>query len=159
MKVFVEDLEMTDFKSDIGSLRVACFAELNVNGNIKKIYTKDILDFNNDERALARWIVKKIKEADILIGHNIVGYDRAWMRGAAERADHRMLPRRYYIDTMHVAQFGLKGRLSSYSLENVGQFFKLPISKDHPTIEDWRLCNDKIPKGVRRIRKRCILDD
>ena len=158
MRIVVADLEMTDFKSDIGSLRVACFAELNSNGDIQKIETRDILDFNGEERGLERWIVKKIKQSDILIGHNIDGYDRTWMRGAAERADHHMLPKRFYIDTMQVAQYGLKGRLSSYSLENVGKFFKLSIEKDHPTIEDWRLCNDKIPRGVKRIRKRCVID-
>jgi len=163
MRTYVFDLETTDLKGDFGRLRVASFVELNSDGSIGKVQTRDILDFkgNNQaqrERQLCKWIYDRFEEADILIGHNVKAFDKNFLNARFARYRLPMLPFREYIDTYHVARYGLKGVLQSASLENVGAFFGISIKKDKPSKEDWADCNAMIPSGVKRIRRRCEID-
>ena len=163
MKIFNFDLETTDLKGDFGRLRVACFGEVKSDGSLGKIHTKTILEFkgNNEaqkERQLAKWIRGKMEEADILIGHNCKAFDRNFLNGRFARHEIPIAPFRMYIDTMHVARYGLKGLLQSHSQENVAKFFQLKEIKFKPTKDDWAECNAMQPRGVKVIRKRCVMD-
>ena len=157
MKTFVFDCETSNLRSDIGSLRVACFAELNSEGEIFKILTRDVLEMHG-EKNLAQWIAHRIEEADILIGHNIDGFDKNFINGVLIRWNLPKLPKRYYIDTLMVARYGMKGLLQSCSLENLADYFRLSIQKDKPSKHSWRGANDMEPASLKKIRKRCISD-
>lgn len=157
MRCVVFDLETSNLRSDIGSLRVACFGELSANGTLKDLQTRDILEMHG-EKNLAEWIVNRIEEADILIGHNVDAFDKNFLNGVLIRWNLPKLPKRYYIDTLMVARYGMKGLLQSCSLENLADYFRLPIQKDHPSKHDWRGANDMEPEPLSRIRKRCISD-
>lgn len=163
MRVYNFDLETTDLKGDFGRLRVACFGEVKADGSLGQIFTKDILDFrgNNQaqrERQLAKWIWEKMDESDILIGHNVKAFDRNFLNGRFARHELPIAPFRMYLDTYHIARFGLKGLLQSYSQESVAKFFGIKEIKFKPEKDDWADCNAMIPRGVRIIRKRCIMD-
>ena len=110
------------------------------------------------EKNLAQWITHRIEEADILIGHNIKAFDRNFINGVLVRHKLAKLSRRYYIDTLMVARHDAKLLLQSNSLENLADYFKLPIQKDKPSKHDWRKSNDMEEKAIKRIRKRCISD-
>ena len=157
MKTFVFDLETSNLRSDIGSLRVACFAELNSDGTIKDIQTRDVLEMHG-EKNLAEWISHRVEESAILIGHNADAFDKNFLNGVLIRWGLPKLPKRYYIDTLMVARYGMKGLLQSCSLENLADYFRLPIQKDHPSKHDWRGANDMESEPLSRIRKRCISD-
>ena len=157
MKTCVFDIETSNLKSDIGSLRVACFAELNSEGEIYKILTRDILEMHG-EANLAKWISHRIEEADILIGHNIKAFDKNFINGVLIRHNLPKLPKRFYIDTLMVARYDMKALIQSNSLENLADYLRLSIQKDKPSKHDWRGTNDIEPVSIKRIRKRCISD-
>lgn len=142
---------------------MAAFLEVRADGSAGNVHVKDILDFkgNNQaqrERQLAKWIWGKMQEADILIGHNVKAFDRNFLNGRFARHELQIAPFRMYIDTMHIARYGLKGLLQSYSQENVSKFFQLKEVKFKPTKDDWADCNAMVPRGVKVIRKRCVMD-
>ena len=43
-------------------------------------------------------------------------------------------------------------------MDNLADYFKLPIQKDKPSKHSWRAANDMEEKGIKRIRQRCIED-
>ncbi len=157
MRTFVWDIETSNLRADIGSLRVACFAELDSQGKIKEIHTRDIIEMHG-EKNLAEWIVNRIKESDILIGHNSDGFDKNFINGVLIRHNLPKLPKRIHIDTLQTARHGMKGLLQSCSLENLADYFRLPIKKDKPSKHDWRGANNMEPESLQRIRERCISD-
>ena len=157
VRTFCFDIETSNLRSDIGSLRVACFAELNSQGEIFKILTRDVLEMHG-EKNLAQWITHRVEEADILIGHNIDAFDKNFINGVLIRWNLPKLPKRYYIDTLMVARYGMKGLLQSNSLENLADYFRLSIQKDHPSKHIWRGANDMEEKSIKRLRQRCISD-
>lgn len=157
MRTFVWDLETTNLRADIGSLRVACFAELNADGSIKQLQTRDVLDLKG-EKNLAQWIVTRVKEADVLIGHNSDAFDKNFLNGVLIRWDLPKIPKRMHIDTLQIARHGMKGLLQSCSMENLADYFRLPIKKDKPSKHDWRGANNLEEESLKRIRHRCIED-
>src|SRR3990167_6517858 len=157
MRTFVFDLETSNLRSDIGSLRVACFAELNSEGEIYKIETRDVLEMHG-EKNLAQWISHRIEEADILIGHNVKAFDKNFLNGVLIRHDLPKLPKRFYIDTLMVARYDMKALIQSNSLENLADYLRLSIQKDKPSKHSWRSANDMEELGIKQIRKRCISD-
>ena len=157
MKTFIFDVETTNLRADIGSLRVACFAELNSEGEIFKILTRDVLEMHG-EKNLAQWIAHRIEEADILIGHNVKAFDKNFINGVLIRHDLPKLPKRFYIDTLMVARYDMKALIQSNSLENLADYLRLTIQKDKPSKHSWRSANDMEELGMKKIRKRCISD-
>lgn len=157
MKIFVWDIETSNLRADIGSLRVGCFALLNYGGEIKEIYTRDILEIHG-EKNLAKWIHSRFEEGDIFIGHNSKAFDRNFINGVLIRHKLPKIPKRMHIDTLEVARYGMKSLLQSLSMENLADYFKLPIQKDKPSKHDWRGSNDMEEESIKRIRKRCISD-
>jgi uncharacterized protein YprB with RNaseH-like and TPR domain len=157
VRTYIFDIETSNLRADIGSLRVACFAELNSNGEIFKLLTRDVLEMHG-EKNLAQWITHRFEEGDIFIGHNSKAFDRNFINGVLIRHKLPKLPKKLHIDTLEAARYGMKGLLQSLSMDNLADYFKLPIQKDKPSKHDWRGANDMEEESIKRIRKRCISD-
>ena len=75
IKSYVWDLETTNLNAFMGQLIVASFLDL-ADGSIK---TRTIYDFKGTnaerEKGLLFWVIDRLTEADILIGHNTLGFD------------------------------------------------------------------------------------
>ena len=156
-RTVVWDIETTDFKSDIGQLMVSSFLDLSTGVP----NSRTVLDFEGTlltrERQLAEWTVEEIRKADTLIGHNVKTFDRNFLSGVCARHHLPMVPKRSYIDTMLVARYGIKGLMGS-SMANLADVLGLPIPKDSPSKNDWRLYIGGDPDAVARITERCELD-
>lgn len=156
-KVLVWDLETSDFKSDIGSLGVAAFLDTATG----KVRVKNWNDFDGTaieiERQLAQWAADQYRDATGLIGHNSLGFDSGFLRGVLTRHGLPTLPKRLHFDTMLAARYGMKGRCG-VSMENLADFFGLPIVKDKPSKHDWRLYIAGDPDARERITVRCVED-
>ena len=157
--VYVWDLETTNLNTFMGRLTVASFFDLNT----ERMRTRTICDFpgtfQEQERALLLWVLDRVKEADVLIGHNTKAFDTHFIRGrlAAQQID-RELPKRHHIDTMLVARYGFKGRPQGNSLENLLDFFRCGTQKDHPSKYEWADSIIGDPEAIRRIAHRCEED-
>lgn len=159
------DLETTNLNSFLGRLIVASFLDMS-NGKIESRTLYDYLEGpatvpNTDraERQLVEWVVDRHEEADALIGHNTVGFDNGFIRGRLEALQiDRKLPKRQHWDTMQIAKFGFKGRPQGASMENLADFFRLPIQKDKPSKYDWAGSIHLDPGAIERITFRCEED-
>jgi hypothetical protein len=154
----VWDIETTNLRSDIGALIVVAF--LNLGTGEEEVRT--IYDFKGSraerEKQLVEWASERYASADILIGHNSQAFDKNFMNGVRARHGLEHLPPRFHIDTYQVARNGFKGLLQSYSMENLADFFRLPIQKDKPSKHDWRQANLLDEESVSRIATRCVED-
>jgi len=157
---YVWDLETTDLNSFFGRLIVASFFNLNTGEmQTRTIYDFDGADQMEREIQLIEWVVDRIEEADILIGHNTLAFDCSFLRGRlAAHGEHRPLPKRIHYDTFQMAKFAFKGRPQGYSLENLLDFFHLPVQKDKPSKYEWAdsVILDEV--AVARIAQRCESD-
>lgn len=155
----VWDLETTNLKSDIGTLLVAGFLDLNTGEAV----SRTILDspggsFGEKERSLAVWARGQVERADILVGHNTLAFDTAFLNGVLRRNREERLPRRLHLDTLSIARYGGKWALQSNSLANLADFLGLAADKDRPSKHSWREANLLDPDAVERIRDRCEAD-
>ena len=157
MRTFVWDIECTNLKSDMGTLTVVIFGELNSSGGIKKYHINDIISAKG-EKNLVRWTKKIIESGDILIGHNSVAFDKNFVNGVLARYLISPLPKRIHLDTMMAARYGGKFLMQSVSMANLADIFRLPIQKDKPSKHDWREGNLLNPDSLNRIKKRCKSD-
>ena len=157
MRIYAFDLECSDLKSDIGTLTIAAFGELDSRGKVVHILVNDILSAGN-EKNLLKWVVNRITEADILIGHNSVAFDKNFLNGLLARHDMPRLPKRIHLDTMLTARYGGKFLFQSVSMENLADVLKLPIKKYKPSKHDWREGNILNPQSIKILRKRCVED-
>lgn len=156
---YVWDLETTNLNTFMGQLTVASFLDL-ADGTID---TRTIFDFEGDnaerEQQLLLWVVEKQRKADILIGHNTLGFDQGFLRGRL--AIHGMdveLPKRQHWDTYQIARHGAKIKPQGYSLENLADFFRLPVGKDKPSKHDWAGSIILDQAAIERIAVRCEAD-
>ena len=156
-KTVVWDLETTDFQADIGNLMVSSFLDL-ANGVPN---SRTVLDFKGTlpqrEKQLAVWTTEQIRQADVIIGHNVKAFDRNFLSGVCARHDLPQVPKRTYLDTMLIARHGLKGKIRA-SMANLADVLGLPIPKDSPSKNDWRLYIGGDPDAIARITERCELD-
>lgn len=157
MRTYVFDLECTNLRSDIGTLTVAVFGELRSDGTIRKILANDIIEAGS-EKKLLKWVYNRISEADILIGHNSLSFDKNFLNGLLARYNMPRLPKRMHLDTMMAARYGGKFLYQSVSMENLCDVLGIPIKKDKPSKNDWREGNILNPKSIRRLRRRCVQD-
>jgi len=160
VRAFVWDLETTGLNTFMGQLTVASFLDL-ADGSID---TRTLFDFDGDgpakELGLLLWTVSKFEEADILIGHNTIGFDTGILRGrlAIHGRSDVLLPKRQHWDTYQIARHGFKGRPQGYSLENLADFFRLPVQKDKPSKHDWAASIILDEEAILRIAERCEAD-
>ena len=80
MRTYCFDIECTNLRSDIGTLTIACFGELDSDGKIKKLLCNDILQAKG-EKNLVKWVATRFKEGDIFIGQNSVSFDKNFISG------------------------------------------------------------------------------
>ena len=153
---YVWDLETTGLNTFMGQIIVASFLDM-ATGDID---TRTIFDYAGDEIPLLYWIVEKLTEADILVGHNILGYDLGMVRGrlAIHGLTEIVLPKRQIWDTYMIARYGFKGKPQGYSLENLLDFFRLPVQKDKPSKHDWAGSIILDEEAITRISERCEAD-
>ena len=158
LKVYVWDLETTDFMADIGTLGVASFMDLS-NGDIHTRTRQDFVGsvWKDPEEGLALWARRKCEEADVLIGHNSLAFDKNFLNGVLARYGHDPIPKRVHWDTYQIARNGGKFK-ARYSLKNLADFFRLPETKDEPSKHDWRLFIAGDADAVARIVERCEAD-
>lgn len=149
----VWDLETTDFKPDIGSIRIASFYDM-ATGQMR---TRTHLDFDT-EAGLVEWIVGEYEDADVLIGHNSVAFDKIFLTGVYGRTHPgEELAKRIHWDTYLIARYGWKGG-TRYSLENLADHFGLPMQKDKPSKHDWRGMIAMDAASTARLVERCESD-
>ena len=153
---YVWDLETTGLNTFMGQIIVASFLDMADGETV----TRTIFDFDGDEIQLLEWILEKLTEADILVGHNILGYDLGMVRGrlAIHGLTDIVLPKRQIWDTYMIARYGFKGKPQGYSLENLLDFFRLPVAKDKPSKHDWAGSIVLDEKSIARIAERCEFD-
>ena len=153
---YVWDLETTGLNTFMGQIIVASFLDM-ATGETE---TRTIFDYDGDEVELLYWIVEKLTEADILVGHNILGYDLGMVRGrlAIHGLSDVVLPKRQIWDTYMIARYGFKGKPQGYSLENLLDFFRLPVAKDKPSKHDWAGSIILDEESIARIAERCEAD-
>lgn len=156
---YVWDLETTNLNTFMGQLIAASFLDL-ATGLLDTANINDFGGTNNEkEVALLMWVLDKMEEADILIGHNTIGFDMGFLRGRlAIHGVHIQLPRRQHWDTYQIARHGFKGRPQGYSLENLADFFRLPVSKDKPSKHEWAASIILDEDAIDRITERCEAD-
>lgn len=151
------DIETTDFKADIGMLMISSFVDFAI--GIPN--TRSIHDFkgslNEREKQLAMWTCAQLEAADVVVGHNVKAFDRNFLSGVCARHGLPHTPKRQYIDTMHVHQYGVKGKIGN-SMENIADVYGLPTPKDKPSKNDWRLYIGGDEEKVKRIGERCEKD-
>lgn len=157
---YVWDLETTNLNTFMGQLLVASFLDLSTG----KIQTRTIFDFGGSnaerEKLLLFWTIDRLTEADILIGHNTLGFDMGFLRGrlAIHGLNDVVLPKRQHLDTYQIARHGFKGKPQGYSLENLADFFRLPVGKDKPSKHDWAASIILDEGAIGRIAERCEAD-
>ena len=160
MRTVVMDLETTGFKSDIGTLIVACFAELDSTGNLRKMQTRTVNDYegtvNQREKQLCQWTVDQWQGADVIIGQYHSVFDQKFLQGVMLRhkIQHGILEPRILIDLVMVGRgsFGM-----SMAMANVLDVLGLG-KKDAPNKADWREANHGDDASLRRIAERCKSD-
>lgn len=160
VRSFVWDLETTNLNTFMGQLIAASFLDM-ADGSI---HTQSINDFDDlsprdAEIALLLWVVQMQRDADILIGHNTLGFDQGFLRGRLAIHDLDVeLPKRQHWDTYLIARHGFKGKPQGYSLENLADFFRLPVGKDKPSKHDWAASIILNADAIDRIVERCEAD-
>lgn len=160
VRTYVWDLETTNLNTFMGQLIAASFLDMATG----KIYTASINDYADlppvrAEQALLEWVVDRQVEADILIGHNTLGFDQGFLRGRLAIHDMDItLPKRQQWDTYLIARHGFKGKPQGYSLENLADFFRLPVGKDKPSKHDWAASIILNAEAIDRIVERCEAD-
>lgn len=157
-RVVVYDLETTNLRSDLGMLAVAAFLDFATG----EMVWRNIDSFDGApaerERQLAEWAAGQYAAADMLIGHNILAFDKHFLDGVLRRHGLPRLPKRIIADTYLIARYGFKGLVHSYSLANMADYFRCEGAKDKPSIHDWREMGMDMPESVERITQRCLRD-
>lgn len=159
VRAFVWDLETTNLNTFMGQLIVASFLDL-TDG---MVHTKSILDYDGTnsekEQELLLWVVDMLHYGDIFIGHNTLAFDLGFLRGRLAIHDMDVeLPKRQHWDTYQIARHGAKIKPQGYSLENLADFFRLPVGKDKPSKHDWAASIILDPAAIERIIERCEAD-
>jgi len=159
MRTVVMDIETSDLRADIGGIMVACFGELDGDGNISDLRTKTIDTVGGGsvaqrEKKLVLWTKDQWEHADIIIGQNHVGFDHHFIDGVLFRYGLPLTEKRILIDTYQTA----KGQFAmGASMKNMVDIMKLG-SKDAPSKEDWRNANHGDAEALARITERCESD-
>ena len=119
----------------------------------RKLY--DGLPVVDRERAL-RLITLTIEEADVLVGHNLSGFDIGTINGELMLKNMPLLPERPVIDTLND---GPRGVYQSRSLGN--RLARLDGTVDKPKVEPvvWeRAFNEYDPDALREVWHRAVTD-
>lgn len=114
-----------------------------------------------DDRRLLRKVVEALEEFDILIGHNIIGFDFNWL---LSRLMYHNLPsfdkQFWYYDTYYAAKrIALRTRKS---LEFLIDFFRVEGEKTRVLPVRWQMCTSRKKNefytGMREVVYHCEKD-
>ena len=154
LKVKVFDLECSNLRTDLGVLLCAAFYDM-ADGSIE---SRSVNDFGRKgELSLVKWVRQQIADSTILIGHNILAFDRHFIDGVLARHNLEPLPRRILVDTLMIARYGFQGLPSGNSLRNLSHFFKLTEEKESLEKEQWRTALLD-PQAMLELKEHCEAD-
>lgn len=156
---YVWDLETTNLNTFMGQLIAASFLDLATG----VLSTRNVNSYSGTpaqaEIQLLEFVVSMLEQGDIFIGHNTIGFDMGFIRGRlAIHGMHDPLPKRQHWDTYQIARHGFKGKPQGYSLENLLDFFRIPVKKDKPSKHDWAASIQLDADAIDRITQRCEAD-
>ena len=140
-----------DIETGLGSLndasgegvRLYCCSFMPVNSDSnQKPYTLSIGYNAENDKDLVKAVIDELYKYDVLIGHNIAGFDMRWLM--ARQAYLGLPPFRkqwFYYDTFVAAQrTGLA--MVSKSLKGIGQFFHMPELKTSVDGITWQMVRE-----------------
>ncbi len=164
LSVVCFDLETTDLNTFFGRLLVASFMDINTG----VIETRTMYDFQDPtdplsidelELRLLWWTTGQYEQAFILVGQNITAFDRHFLQGRHEvlETEYVMRPALHF-DTRQIAQHQAKIRPQGFSLENLLDYYRLPVQKDRPSKHEWARSRELNEEAIQRLVVRCELD-
>lgn len=163
LSVVCFDLETTDLNTFFGRLLVASF--LDINTGVMETHT--LYDFEVDKKLsidemelmLLWWATDQYEEAFILVGQNITAFDRHFLQGRHEVLETGYVMRpALHFDTRQIAQHQAKIRPQGFSLENLLDYYRLPVQKDKPSKHEWARSRELNREAIARLVVRCELD-
>lgn len=124
----------------MGQEKIECFAL-----PMLKTYRKD----PKNNRGLVERIHKLYEEADIIVGHNINGFDDKMSNTDFIRHGFPPPPPHKTVDTLQVARS--RFRFNSNRLDDLGQFLGVGEKVKHEGYALWEKCDEGDPKAWKRM--------
>lgn len=112
---------------------------------------KDVVD---DSRLVAA-IIKHLETADIIVGHNSLAFDAAFLRGRAIKHGLQPMKPMFHIDTYQLVKGNLR---TSGKLANLSGFLHLPTPKMDVPPEVWARAHAFDKKSMDILQERCESD-
>ena len=138
MRVGIFDLETSNLNAEWGIILCACVKEYGKAG-VKTYRADDYPSFKthrSSDELLVRALIKDLEEFDILVAHNGVGFDRAWLMAKATKYDVKHTLRyKKFIDPVRLARRSFK--LGSNGLQSLINFLNIPTTKTRIRPEAW----------------------
>lgn len=130
----VYDIEVTDFNTNgYGGIMIMCCI-LPLDSDEVTTIGIDFSDAHDDRRVLAE-IREELAKYDILIGHNIAGFDANWINSKLMFYGMPPLRTHLYFDTYQIAKsMAIK---TSKSLGNLMDYFAIPAEKTSIYQTSW----------------------
>jgi len=100
----VFDIETTDLKAQGRKGFMVCCSILPLEAEKPHTHVIAFGENDGDDRRVLREAIKDLSQYDMLIGHNINGFDLNWLDTRRKVHDMQPLRRWYVFDTLHVAQ-------------------------------------------------------
>ena len=113
------------------------------------------LKAQDDVRVLKR-MAKEINKADLLVGHNIDGFDMKWLRGRVIQAGLPPLKPVKTLDTLKMAR--KLGYFNSNRLDYLGEYFGLGRKLDTGGFQLWKDVLAGKKSALNTMTKYCVQD-
>ena len=160
MKTLVFDIETSHLHPEWGVILVTVVQEY-PNGK-PEVFRLDDRCYRQPSRAddslLVAALVKRLSEADVLVAHNGVFFDRMYVNARALRYGGLIVdPRGKFIDPVALARRHF--RLGSNSLETIATHLGSPVAKTKLDGETWkRAAMDRDKEAMDYITEHCVKD-
>lgn len=163
MRCVAWDLECTSLSGMIG--RIICGVVKDVvppeygNGKVR-VYRGDDPKYRNrkdtaDDGKLVQAIRDDLEQADIIIGHNSILFDRKFLNARLMKAGLQPLSPKFMIDSMWAIRTHLR---ASSKLQNIQQFLGLPDEKTPISWDQWQRGAAYDGEAIDDIVDHCIQD-
>lgn len=137
LRAAIFDIETMDFSTGGVQSHLVCVSILPINA--KKPTTLSIrFDDNRHDKRLLTEVISALAEYDILIGHNITGYDLNWLYSRNMYYGMQPPPSWLMYDTYQVAKT-MAIKVESKSLGALGAYFGVKGSKTRVFRTDWSM--------------------
>jgi len=139
----VFDIECMDFKSDGYQDHLACvsFLPLQEGAEVKTIQL-EFEDERNDKDMLVE-VIEELQKYDIVIGHNVAGFDLNWLNSRAMYYGMVMPKSWLYYDTYQVAKT-MAIKSASKSLAGLCAYFGISSHKTAVQKGEWTMVDSPI---------------